>query len=55
MISNNLSSAFLPKSVKHCISYFLNFVCSVAVKEKGQGQWNRKRVTKRKKHMKEKK
>lgn len=26
MICNNLGSAFLPKSVKHCISYFLNFV-----------------------------
>lgn len=55
MISNNLGSAFLPRSVKHCISYFLDFVYSVAVKEKDPGQWNRKRVTVRKKHMKEKK
>ena len=36
MISNYLGSAFLPKSVKHCISYFLGFVYSV-LKKRSQG------------------
>lgn len=42
MISNNLSSAFLPKSVKHCISYVLNFVLwQLKKRNKGNGSRSR--------------